>query len=135
MALIEWKENFSVGVQEIDTQHKSLINMINELNDAMKNRKGKEALEKIIQNLVSYVEKHFSTEERYFDKFGYPNTMEHKKEHSDFVQKVLEFNEGFEKGKLGLSIDVMRFLSDWLKNHILGSDQKYVRFFAEKGLK
>jgi len=53
----------------------------------------------------------------------------------DFVAKVSEFKDGFEKGKLGLSISVMDFLSDWLRNHIKGVDKKYGPFFNEKGLK
>ena len=78
---------------------------------------------------------HFETEERYFDQFGYPGADSHKKEHSDFAGKVSEFKGGFEKGKLGLSIEVMNFLSDWLQHHIKSVDKKYGPFFNAKGLK
>jgi hemerythrin len=135
MAIIQWNDTFSVKVAEIDQQHQKLVSMINELSDAMKQGKGKDALSKIVNGLVSYTVTHFNTEEKYFDRFGYPETDSHKKEHVAFVKKVSEFKDGFEKGKLSLSIEVMNFLSDWLKNHINGTDKKYSQFFNEKGLK
>ena len=109
--------------------------MINELNDAMKQGKGKDILGKIVNGLISYTATHFKTEENYFERFGYPDANQHKKEHIAFVQKVSDFKNGFEKGKLSLSIEVMNFLSDWLQNHIKGTDKKYSQFFNGKGLK
>lgn len=135
MALIQWNDSFSVKVAEIDRQHQKLVSMINDLSDAMKQGKGKDVLGNIISGLVSYTATHFKTEEKYFDQFGYPETDSHKKEHAAFVKKVTDFKDGFEKGKLGLSIKVMNFLSDWLKNHIKKTDMKYSQFFNEKGLK
>ncbi len=135
MALIQWNEKLSVKVAEIDQQHKMLIDMVNELNDAMKQGKGKDVIGKIIDGLASYTVTHFSTEEKYFDQFGYPDTKNHKKEHATFVKKVSEFKDGFEKGKMSLTLNVMNFLSDWLKNHIMVTDKKYSQFFNEKGLK
>jgi hemerythrin len=134
MVMITWNDSLSVKVKEIDLQHQKLIDMINELNEAMKKGKGKESLAKIINGLVSYTATHFKQEERYFDKFGYPDTVNHKKEHVAFVQKVTDFKNGFEKNNLSVTVEVMNFLSDWLKNHIKGTDKKYSAFFNEKGL-
>ena len=135
MALVQWSNSLSVNVVEIDKQHHKLVDMINELNDAMRSGKGKDALAKIVNGLIAYTGTHFKTEERYFDQFGYPDASSHKKEHVDFVAKVSEFKDGFAKGKIRLSIEVMNFLSDWLQNHIKGVDKKYGPFFNEKGLK
>ena len=135
MALINWSDSLSVNVAEIDRQHKELIAMINELNDAMKTGKGKDVAGKIINNLIKYTATHFKLEEDLFTKFDYPDTESHKREHAAFVKKVSEFKEGFEKGKLSLTMDVMSFLSDWLKHHIMGTDKKYVQFFNDKGVK
>ena len=135
MALIEWNESLSVNVAEIDGQHQKLIAMINELNEAMSQGKGRTVVGQIVSGLVSYTKSHFRTEERYFDVFGYPEAHSHKKEHADFVAKVSEFKEGVERGKIALSIEIMNFLSDWLRNHIKGVDKKYLSFFNEKGLR
>jgi hemerythrin len=135
MALINWSDSFSVNVSEIDLQHKKLVTMINELSDAMKQGRGKDIMGKIVTDLINYALTHFITEEKYFDKFGYPETDSHNKEHTAFAQRVSDFKEGFENGRLSLSIEVLHFLSDWLQNHIKGTDKKYSQFFNEKGLR
>jgi hemerythrin len=135
MALIEWSGNYSVSVNEIDLQHQKLIGMINELNDAMARGKGKDVLGNIISGLINYTASHFAMEEKYFDKYKYPAAPSHKKEHADFVQKVTQFQDGFNKGSLSLTLEVMSFLKDWLVKHIQGTDKKYGPFFNEKGLK
>ncbi len=135
MDLINWSDSLSVNVAEIDQQHQKLVAMINELNDAMRQGKGKEALKHIVSGLISYTGTHFKTEEQYFDRFGYPDADSHKKNHADFVQKVMEFNNGFEKGKFGLTLEIMNFLSNWLQTHIKGTDKKYSKFFNDNGLK
>lgn len=135
MPLINWNDTFSVNIAEIDQQHKELVSMINELNDAMKERRGKEVLGKILNELFAYTATHFKTEEDLFAKYGYPSSESHKKEHVAFVKKVSEFKEGFEKGRLSVTSEVMNFLSDWLRHHIMGTDKKYSQFLNEKGVK
>ena len=135
MALIQWDNSFSVSIAEIDKQHQKLIALINGLNDAMKEGRGKDVLSQIIDDLFAYAGDHFAHEEKYFDKFGYPAAASHKLEHANFVKRISEFRKGFKNGQLALTIEVMSFLKDWLKNHIQGIDKKYGPFFIEKGLK
>ncbi len=135
MALAHWNDSFSVNVLEIDLQHKKLISMINELDEAMRRGEGKNILGKIVDHLINYAGTHFKTEEKYFAQFEYPDANKHKQEHAAFVQKVTDFKVGFNERRLSLTIEVMNFLSDWLKRHIMESDKQYGRFFNEKGLK
>lgn len=135
MALINWDDSFSVNVNQIDMQHKNLVKMINELNEAMKQGKGKDIMARIINDMMRYASTHFKLEEDYFDKFRYPDAENHKKEHAVFVEKVTNFKEGFDEGKIFLSISVLDYLSDWLQGHIKGTDKKYSQFFNMKGLK
>ena len=133
--LIKWTEEFSVGVVEIDNQHKKLIDMINELHHAMKEGKGNSQVEGIINRLVEYSVYHFETEEKYFDKFSYPQTEKHKKIHKDFVNKVSIFKSEFDNKEVMLTIEVLNFLSNWIRKHIMGEDMDYSDFFIENGLK
>ncbi len=135
MELIQWSESLSVNVKEIDLQHQKLVALINTLNDAMRERRTKEVVGDVIKELVDYALTHFLTEERYFEKYRYPKTVEHKHEHDSFAGKVSEFQKKYNEGRLALSIDIMDFLKDWLITHIQGSDKKYTAFFNEKGLK
>ena len=134
MALMEWDDSLSVNVAEIDEQHKKIVDHLNNLNDAMMERKGKEVMENILEGLLEYAATHFATEEKYFDKYNYLKTVSHKKEHTNFVTNILEFKKGFDDGKLTLSMDVMFFLKDWLAKHISGSDKGYTKCFNENGL-
>jgi hemerythrin len=135
MALFQWNENLSVHVAEIDGQHRKLIEMINDLHHAMQQGKGRAAMGRIIYGLMDYAATHFATEEKYFDQFGYPDAAVHKKEHSDFTKKAVDFRDKFERGDAGSSIELMNFLFDWLQNHIKRVDKKYGPFFNENGLK
>lgn len=135
MALIEWNANLSVNVAEIDNQHQKLVAMINQLNDAMKQRKGKEVLGNIISSLFTYTATHFETEEKYFAQLHYPDTDNHRKLHQSFVKKVSEFKNGHDGGQVALTVEVMRFLKDWLSSHIQGADMKYGPWFNERGLR
>ena len=135
MALLQWDDSYSVSVVEIDNQHKKLVAIINELHDSMMKGSVKGVLDSTLKELIGYAGTHFKTEEKYFDEYGYAEAAAHKKEHSDFTRKVAGFKKEFEGGRMGLSIEVMSFLSDWLKNHIKTVDKKYSRFFNEKGLR
>jgi len=135
MALLTWSDSYSVKVAEIDRQHQQLVKLINDLHSAMLERKAKDTLGKIIDQLAGYTVNHFATEEKYFAKFNYPETASHKKEHENFVAKVSDFKKGFDDGRILLSMDIMNFLKDWLVKHIQGTDQKYSDFFNKNGLK
>jgi hemerythrin len=134
MVFMRWSDDLSVGVGEIDDQHRKLVSLINDLHDAMLAKRGKDVLGKVLADLAAYTEYHFSTEEQYMQKFGYAGLAAHRREHQAFVAKVGEFAKGFEEGRLGLSIQVMSFLRDWVATHIKGSDLRYVDCFHEHGL-
>ena len=134
MELMKWDESFSVNVKEIDEQHQKLVAMINALHAAMKEGKGNDVLGGILGRMAEYTVFHFETEEKYFDEFHYEKTDEHKAQHKAFVDKVIGFKKELSEGSLSLSIDVMNFLVDWLKNHIKGADKAYSKCFNEHGL-
>lgn len=132
---IEWNDaTMSVGVQEIDAQHKALVNLINNLFDAVKEGKGTAIFEKLISDLMKYTQIHFTTEERLFDQYNYPEKVSHTATHKAFVDRVASFKKDFDSGKTGLTTGVLSFLRDWLVKHIMSEDRKYMSFFQAKGL-
>lgn len=135
MAFISWDENYCVGVREFDNHHKKLVSLTNDLHESMKVGKSKEILSDIIKELVDYTAKHFAAEEKYMQQYNYPDMQQHKVEHEKFVAKVIEFQKGYEAGKVLLTMEVNSFLKDWLLNHILKTDKEYGQYFNEKGLK
>ncbi|MBP2029207.1 hemerythrin-like metal-binding protein [Methanohalophilus levihalophilus] len=134
MPIMKWDESFSVKVAEIDKQHQTLVEMLNELYDMMKIGKGKDVIGPLLNDLTEYTVEHFGTEEKYFDKFGFEESARHKHEHKKFVNQVSKFKQEFDDGTANLSIDLMNFLKNWLVEHIKGSDQRYIQCFNENGL-
>ena len=135
MPYIEWMPSLSVGVREIDAQHKNLVAYINELAAAREEGRAREAVSPLLAKLQAYVLEHFALEERYFDSFGFPGAIAHKKEHADFAAKVEAFGRDFAAGKAELSDEMLLFLRSWLTSHISFSDRKYRSLFIEKGLR
>ncbi len=134
MALMEWSDNLSVNVKQIDEEHKKLVGMLNDLHDAMKQGKGSDVSGKVLSGLVQYVATHFSNEEKLMKENAYPEYLRHKKEHDDLTKQALDLQQQFQTGKPVLTIELMKFLKDWLSNHILGTDKKYSPYLNSKGI-
>lgn len=134
MSLITWTDKLSVGVKEIDDQHKKLVAIINELHDAMAVGHGKDIIGKVLDEMVRYTVYHFSTEERLMKIHGYSDHVGHEKEHSDLVNTAAELQTAVHAGTTSLSLTTMHFLKDWLNHHILGSDMKFGHFLNGKGV-
>lgn len=133
-SLMEWSNDFVIGLKEIDGQHKKLVSIVNKLNEAMKAGRGKDHLGQIFDELKEYTVHHFATEEAYFEEFNYPGTIAHVAEHKKLVETVLQLEADFKRGKAALTNDVMLFLKDWLVKHIQGTDRKYAPHLLKAGV-
>jgi len=134
MALIEWGPKYQTGIKSIDSQHEKLVGYINDLHEAMLAGKGGEVVEKILQLLIDYTETHFNYEEKLFEVHEYTKEKEHRRLHSLLVQDIKDFKAKFENGETELTEELMEFLKDWLENHILIEDVKYVNELSSKGV-
>ncbi len=128
MRLIRWKDSFSVGVPEFDTQHQQLIALINDLHDARLAGNSALGMRQCLGQLVRFAQEHFAAEERLLSARGYPELAVHKVAHNEFVHKVEAFQKDFYAGREGLSDDIMQFLKAWLVGHILVADKRYGTF-------
>ncbi len=134
MSIITWGDELSVGVHAFDSQHKRLVNLINELHDAMSAGKGSAILGRILSELADYTVYHFKAEEAVFERCEYPGFSSHRNDHDELARQVLDFKNQFEEGKAVLSMEIMKFLTGWLTNHILGADKAYTVFLNSKGV-
>jgi len=126
--LISWSDELSIDTEMIDPEHKMLVKLINDLYAAFLEGKANDHISNILDNLTNYTVSHFKTEELFFEDVNYDDTDNHKKEHQDFVDKIVGFKTKFEEGDASLSYDIMNFLREWLQNHILVSDRKYIPY-------
>lgn len=130
MPLMEWKPEYSVGVERLDQDHKQLIRMLNELNDAMHEQRGRAAIGPILAELLQYTERHFGAEEVAMKRCGYANYDAHRAQHRELTEKVRLMSHEYELGDALISVEALYFLRDWLESHILKSDQAYAPCMA-----
>jgi hemerythrin len=134
MPFMEWNPSFSVGVDELDSDHKILIALLNDLYDAVEEGKGLAAVGQTLDGLVVYVSNHFRYEEGLFLHAQYPDYAAHKKAHDGLSAQVMEIQAKFKSGPdQTLPHEVLTFLKDWLCQHILGSDKKFGAFLSATG--
>ena len=135
MAFFPWEASYSVGIAQIDEQHKKLFRLVNELNDAMQAGKAAEVIGGVFTALVEYTRTHFAAEERLMSAHAYPDIAGHKKQHEELTKQAEELAAKFKQTGIAPTIQVSAFLRDWLKNHILGTDKKYVPYLSSKGVR
>lgn len=124
---------FKVGIKEIDNQHKQLLNLINSINIGISKKQNKKKFSENLDKLIEDLKMHFHTEESYFRKFGYPYYKEHMIEHEKITLKVLRFSERSARGE-DVSLALLEFLKEWIENHFMVHDKKYVKYFRENKL-
>jgi hemerythrin-like metal-binding protein len=134
MSTFFWEPSFEVHIKIIDEQHKKLVETVNLLYDSIIEGESPKMLSNIFERMIEYVTFHFSTEEELMIKFNFPGYLDHKREHEECTQKVLEFKRQFEHGEKTIAIDLISFLVNWVHHHLLYVDMKYSAFFKEKGV-
>ena len=132
LGMFEWKNSYSVGIRSIDAQHRSLFGIGAELYAAMSAGQAKAALNKILDRLVQYTQSHFAHEERLLQLHGYPEFAAHKAQHDQLTAQVLAFQTDLSGGKTTMSVQLLRFLKEWLEKHIQETDRRYAAHLIAK---
>lgn len=133
-----WSEEYSVGINEIDGQHKHFFEIANKIIDIIKEQSAtKEEIFNLLEELGNYAFYHFGAEESYFDKFNYQEAPLHIDTHNKYRETIRKYLEDIRKE--GVDINKMAeeiafYSSDWLLKHIVLMDKKYTVYFKEHGL-
>lgn len=133
MALI-WSEKYLLGIEEIDSQHRIFVGLMEKLVDAFNNKKEKVEMEKIYRELFDYVKYHFGTEEKYFKKFNFKGMAVHMAEHQSFREIIYEMYVAAMKDKYIGTVELTTFMYEWLVNHTAKMDKMYAKLFRENGV-
>ncbi len=132
MALVEWTEKMSVGVDTLDRDHQRLVGLLNQLDAEARNQRDPATLEAILDDLIQYTEYHFAAEEQLMRLARYPDYEKHCEQHQTLRNQVLDFRRQVHEDPQAISIfQVFQFLSDWLMRHILQEDQRYRPYVAQ----
>lgn len=130
--MITWREEYSVGYEKFDAQHKKLISILNEIQPLLNNESISDEelyveISDILTKLLDYTEYHFESEEKLFKKYDFEYAEAHKELHHRFFMKITELlaNLVLDDDLRGVVSKTDAYLQEWLLNHIQGADQKY----------
>lgn len=126
---IEWNKNMEVGLKKIDDQHKCFVEIIRDLNDAIKNQEPKEYLEVIIGEMRDYLRYHFATEEAHMKLYDYENLEMHKDNHKKIMGMVEKIKKEQEDGK-NVSEELADFFNNWVKQYMGLEDRALAEFLV-----
>lgn len=130
---ITWREDLAIGVEEIDSQHKTLFGKVDALFEACNSGKGKMEIGNTLEYLGDYVVEHFTAEEKLMKKGNYPGFLTHKGIHDKFVKEFKAIREAFDKegANASLIIQMNKLLVDWLIQHVKKTDKEYVPYLKK----
>lgn len=124
------KEEYKIGIPEIDRQHLVLVDLIGRVIEAYQRGLAQTEIAKLIERLVEHAIHHFGFEERLQEYAGYPFLKAHQKSHVQFAKRISEFQTRFKAGE-----DVVKYIDsllvEWLTDHFKHDDSDYVENVKE----
>ena len=134
-ALFKWDESFLIGIEELDHEHKVLIDDIKRLHEELTRHNQKSEIEKSLGDIYARMQAHFALEEHVMKEHEYEFFDEHKREHDELLDSFTEYMLQFlNDADVSTSITVEGPLKHWVLNHIITSDKKMSLMVREKGL-
>jgi len=131
--LFTWSDEYTVGIQEVDEQHKTLVGLLNQLHDAIHRKVGRVASREILDRLAEYTTTHFLLEESLMRVAGYPGFTIHKQQHEDLLHEVHDLQRKLDQEHVTITFELLHFLKSWLTQHIIESDKRFGAYLQKKG--
>lgn len=134
MKSFDWDDKYDVGVRRFNEQHMQLLKILNDVYIAMNDKQDKYAIAQILNDLLKYAKEHLTEEEACLKANKYPDFINHKKLHENFINKLTQFCKDFKADKFSLHFEIAVFLKNWITNHIMIVDKEYKDFLNSKGI-
>ena len=134
MKSFDWDDKYDVGVRRFNEQHMQLLKILNDVYIAMNDKQDKYAIAQILNDLLKYAKEHLTEEEACLKANKYPDFINHKKLHENFINKFTQFCKDFKADKFSLHFEIAVFLKNWITNHIMAVDTEYKDFLNSKGI-
>lgn len=134
MTIFRWHDHYAIGHDTVDTQHRKLIDIINNLHSLLNNENldhPGDGAARVFDQLAEYVVMHFAYEEQLMADAGYPieKVVEHKMQHNLLLGRVQQVVHAYEEGDKEVLEELLPFLyGDWLIEHICHSDRDYAEY-------
>jgi hemerythrin-like metal-binding protein len=131
---VAWDDSYSVGVEQLDNDHRRLIQLINNLQTAIHYPAGEQFEREALDALVDYTRTHFKREEELMEKYDFPGFEAHRQIHQNMIAEVDALMASYDKDPEKTLEKASSCLKRWLLNHINGTDQEYAAFFRQKNI-
>jgi len=131
MAEFEWTDELSVGFDEIDDDHRQLLDILNEFQKKIDAGSDSAEIQATFTRLVEYAVWHFAHEETIMRDSGYPGTEKHCLQHRELTDNANDLYASHMKGDESILEIVIPFVRNWLTNHIMLEDKQLGRYLAE----
>lgn len=128
---IVWDRILTIGIDEIDDDHRRLIELFNILNHSVTEGEDPQYLAAVLEELINCTVWHFSHEERLMLKYAYPGFAEHKAEHQELIESARHLQQKTLQADRLVATEDLEFLERWLTEHILSTDMKLGSYLAE----
>lgn len=135
MPVMPWSNMLSVGVRDIDDQHRVLVDILNRLGDVVMGDVTEWNQKAVLADLLQYTAQHFGDEERLMRSAGYADADAHVQEHREFILQIKAMTERFNSGDLPDAEELLVFVREWLTTHILGTDRALAQVLNAQGIR
>lgn len=127
---MQWSDDYNIGCPGIDSQHKELVEKVNELERLLTSGEANdESFSDAILFVVEYARTHFRDEEELMERMHYPDFAAHCKLHDQMVNHLASFLKDMQSGNGGTFSELVSYLYVWIQAHVLGEDRKFGEFY------
>jgi hemerythrin len=134
--LLAWNEaRHSTGIASIDNQHKEMVRLVNELEDAIRQGCGHEETKRRLGEIIAFIGGHFAHEEQLMQEHGFPELESHRAEHARLLEGVTNLMNAHKTSHPAKAAITAAYLTDWAEEHILHADRRIGEFLAARGVK
>ncbi|TAK46927.1 MAG: bacteriohemerythrin [Xanthobacteraceae bacterium] len=123
MALLQWKDQYSVGIEAVDYEHKELVGMINRLHDELMASGRDLSVSAFFGDLFMGISAHFALEERLMRERRYDQLIQHKADHERLLDEIRDIMDDFEEHEAA-SDELSKRLDAWFSRHFETHDAR-----------
>ena len=132
MALLSWSNQYQIDNDLIDAEHQELFRLVNSFHSLWTEKRNRQDIAKVLNQLIVYAEMHFRHEEQIMETAEYPNLDQHRQVHDSMIETIFQLQQSYETRNAHLEMNTMKFVKSWLLEHILQNDYLFRDFLAHK---
>jgi hemerythrin len=129
----KWKNEYSVGIEEIDRQHKEIISLIADMTRlcVIDSKESYKTFQLMLLSAIEYFHNHFWEEEKYMQERNYPAYPDHKECHEKMLKKIKEMANSLSRDDNITIKSITAYLREWYENHIVQEDKAMGEYFSQ----